>query len=186
MTLRIKKIIAREFLLLICPLLILGAVVLITEIRYSQKIENLYQLRSQKDERIMRVVDSLRKADNVEYHEILTRLTKNGQSRKIAELKDYYHSKTYATEPRFGKPVYYLTNIYGETVYFPKSFVESKKEIQSQIDDEQSLREQLIGDDWDEGIILGVYFLLLMIIYPVRFLILSLIWSIRTLRANPS
>lgn len=186
MTLRVKKIVAREFLLFICPLLILSIVVPYLQMKYNEEVDSLRQSDYENDSKLKIIADSLREADKVEFDRVLHRMEReNAGKKRIEEVTVYFRLKKYEIENGFGA-LEYPTNIYGEKINFPSKLVQNKKLLRKQIWDAEAMWERIVVSKWNtSGNIFGFYVIFLIAVYPFRFLVLSIMWSVSVLRAKP-
>jgi len=187
-----KRRLAIEFLLFVIPPMVLGCVMLAYQLYYDVYIS---AERQRLDNRILDIrqtmilkIDSVRQADFIE-------------ATKSSELKSLFPHKEYHA--------YTLTNIHDDTI--PTHYLFYRKElIVKEID---ALEAGIIGvnaiagkyiprrdvyryikeDDpesylWEPKTLeagLGIYFILLIVIYPIRILIIiGTIWSIKNIKSK--
>lgn len=177
-----KKIIAREILVFLVPLIAFIALGLLIALYLSSEQGKTYDKYQaiQEEIRIERKnkVDSLRRADEIESVRLIEEMKTANESQDNIELvKRHIKNKTY-------DPNGELTNFYGDTVKVNSTLLQQRSELELSLDNQRDVLNNFTGQNIYDGVWGLIYGLFLILVYPIRFLIYVLIWAVRTLRTS--
>lgn len=182
MDLRTKKLIARETLILIVPIIVLIAVAVLSELYFDfrrERLDNRYaDVSGQIYEEKKLKIDSVKNADSIECIRIVEEMKSTGEEPdKIELVKEHVKNKQYSNADE-------LTNIFGDTVNVNPELESKRDEIQLKLIKGARFRDKLWGDEyWDYDGLLGLtYFVFLILVYPIRLLIHIILRAVKTLR----
>lgn len=171
-----KRRIAIEILIFFTPVIILPGLAGLSSLYLNNKFRE--QMRDLDDEIIIiraemnMKIDSVKKADSVEWIRLYNSLIKRNDSESKAlleEATEFIRNKKYSQQ--------LLTNIYSDTI--PTAYLFDRR------DDVERRRQYLYKPSYFEHLrdeYLPIYILILIILYPIRAIILAMLWAVRTIR----
>jgi hypothetical protein len=184
MELRTKKLLARETLILIVPVIVLIIVAVLSELYFDlrwERLENEYaEVSGQIYEDKKLKIDSIKRTDSIESIRIIEKMKTAGEaSENIQLVREQLKNKEYSTSGQ-------LTNIFGDTINVNPELELKRDAIQLKLIKGARFRDALWGDEyWDYDGLLGVtYFVFLILVYPIRLLFYVIIWAVKTLRTT--
>lgn len=182
-----KRRIAIEFLLFLGPLVLVAVLSIAYLLYLSEKRAALRQKKAPIADEVQYSIDSLRQSDLDEFKLVVQRMKADRMAQsRIDGVRNFVENKKYSFRMLSyvtGDDVAAftaLTNIYGDTLR-TKSLTKLQLYETEMLKLDQEV-DWLVGSEGYNGAVAITYFVILILLYPVRFLVLAVKWSIRALK----